>query len=106
SAQVAPQEITHHALSSDRYRVEVLWRDVGIAEKLSLIQRCAALVTAEDPSIVKVEVSWADGESRVFIADMLGRMVFDERSMTHMLITVTAERNGERQMSSANIAAR
>jgi TldD protein len=105
-AVAPPQRIRHEALGHDRYAIEVPWREVGIDAKLPLIQRCAEIVRSLEPSIVKVEVSWADGESRVLIADMHGRMVFDERPMTRMFVTVTAERDGERQSNRANIAAR
>ena len=82
------------------------WRDVGIGRKLPIIQRAAEIASAADPAIVKIEISWADSDSRVLIADMHGRAVYDERPMTRMYITLTAERNGERQTNRANIAAR
>ncbi|MEQ8453189.1 MAG: metallopeptidase TldD-related protein [Sandaracinaceae bacterium] len=106
SAVVPPQEIRHQALPHDRYAIEVPWREVGVDRKLPIIQRAAELARAADPAIVKVDVSWADGESRVLIADMEGRVVFDERPMTRLSVTVTAERGGERQTNRANIAAR
>lgn len=102
----APVELRHHALPHQRYRLEVPWRDVGIDEKLPIVQRVAELARAADSSIVKVEVAWADGESSVLIADLEGRMVSDERPMTRLSVTVTAERNGTRQTHRANIAAR
>jgi TldD protein len=102
----APVELRHEALPHDRYRLDVPWRDVGIDDKLPIVQRAAALARAADPSIVKVEVSWADGESRVVIADLEGRLVSDARPMTRLTVTVTAERRGERQTHRANVAAR
>ncbi len=106
SRRAAPQEIRHAALGHQRYSVEVPWRDVAVARKLPLIQRAAELARAADPAIVKVDISWADGESRVLIVDMHGRLTYDERPMTRMFVTLTAERNGERQSNRANIAAR
>ncbi|MGF1469568.1 MAG: TldD/PmbA family protein [Sandaracinaceae bacterium] len=106
SARTPPQAVTTEALEASRYAIEVPWREVGIDRKLPIIQRAAALASAADPSIVKVDVSWTDDESRVLIADMHGRMVFDERPMTRLYVTITAERNGERQTNRANIAAR
>ncbi|HJL19713.1 MAG TPA: metallopeptidase TldD-related protein [Sandaracinaceae bacterium LLY-WYZ-13_1] len=105
-AVTPPQQIHHERLPHDRYAIEVPWRDVGIDDKLPLVQRCAEIVRSLEPAVVKVEVSWADAESRVLIADMRGRMVFDERPMTRMFVTVTAERDGARQTNRANIAAR
>jgi TldD protein len=106
SAAVPPQRIKHRARDADRYPVAVPWRDVGIDEKLPILRRCAELARAADPSIVKVEIAWGDGESRITIADLNGRLVHDERPMTRMTVTVTAERNGRRQTNRANIAAR
>ncbi len=106
SAVVAPQRFVTREPAQDRYAIEVPWRDVGVGDKLPIVQRAAELARAADPSIVKVDVSWADAESRVLIADMHGRMVFDERPMTRLYVTVTAERGGERQTNRANIAAR
>ena len=107
SGAVAPPEaIRHAALGASRYAIETPWRDVGIDQKLPIIRRAAEVTQAMDESIVKVEISWVDGESRVMICDMHGRMVFDERPMTFMYVTVTAERGGVRQTNRANIAAR
>ncbi|MBX3271463.1 MAG: TldD/PmbA family protein [Sandaracinaceae bacterium] len=101
-----PERIQHVALPHQRYAIEIPWRDVGVNDKLPLIQRAAALARAADPAIAKVEISWLDGESRVLVCDMHGRMVYDERPMTRLYVTVTAERAGQRQTNRANIAAR
>ncbi|MCZ7684576.1 MAG: metallopeptidase TldD-related protein [Sandaracinaceae bacterium] len=79
---------------------------MGIDRKLPIVQRCAEIVSGLDPSIVKVEISWGDGDSRVLIADLSGRLVYDERPTTRLYVTVTAERDGQRQTNRANIAAR
>lgn len=105
-AVAAPQRIAHEPVAHDRYRIARPWREVGIEEKLPILRRAAELARAADPSIVKVEVAWGDGESRVVIADLNGRLVEDVRPMTRMTVTLTAERNGQRQTNRANIAAR
>ena len=81
--------ISRSARRPDRYPVQTPWRDVGVDAKLPVVRRVAELARAADPSIVKVEVSWSDGESRVLIADLAGRVVHDERPMTRMSVTVT-----------------
>lgn len=103
---VPPQELRHAALPHQRYAIEVPWREVGIDRKLPIVRRCAEIASRLDPSIVKVEISWGDGESRILIADLNGRVVSDERPMTRLYVTVTAERDGVRQTNRANIAAR
>src|SRR5690606_7481511 len=90
----------------DRYPIEVPWREVSIAAKLPFLRRAAELARAADPSIVKVEVSWGDGAANVVSADLSGRLVADQRPMTRMTITVTAEKAGKRQTNRANLSAR
>jgi len=106
AGRAGPQEIRHEALPHQRYSIDVPWRDVGVDQKLPILHRTAELARAADPAIVKVEISWADAESRVLIADMEGRVVYDERPMTRLYVTLTAERDGERQTNRANIAGR
>ena len=106
SAAAPPQAMRVHARAHDRYAIGEPWREVGIDRKLPLLERCAELARAADPSVVKVEVSWADSESRVLVADMHGALVEDERPMTRLSLTVTVERGDERQSGRANVAAR
>lgn len=101
-----PERIAHSTPTHERYPVKTPWRDITVDAKLPIVRRAAELARAADPSIVKVEVSWSDGESRVLIADLAGRVVHDARPMTRMSVTVTAEKNGVRQTNRANIAAR
>lgn len=106
SDAVAPVELRHRDLGANRYALDVPWRDVGIEQKLPIIQRCAAMARAMDPSIVKVDVSWSDSDSRVLIANMQGRMSFDERPMARLTVSIVAERDGERQSNRANLSGR
>lgn len=101
-----PLAIAPPSASRSLYPLDTPWSQVAIEDKLPFLARLAAMTRALDPSIVKVEVGWADGESRVFIADLEGRRVADERPMTRLSVTVTAERGGVRQTNRANIAAR
>lgn len=88
------------------YPTAVPWSDVGIATKLPLIERAAALARQGDPSIEKVSVNWGDGADTVLIADIHGRIVSDVRPMTRLWVTTTARKNGEIQSNSSNVAGR
>lgn len=105
-ARTPPVAFRSQSLSPSFYRVARPWRDVGIDQKLPVIQRAAEMTRRRDPAITKVEVRWADGDSRVMICDLAGRVVLDERPMTRLTVVVTAEKDGQRQTASANIAGR
>ena len=101
----APRELRNEAVPS-RYEPEVAWSDVGIDRKLPFIRRVAELALDGHEDINRVEVSYRDDEELVLIVDMQGRVFHDLRPMTRLYVTVTAERDGQRQSNSANIAAR
>ncbi len=101
-----PQQIRHRKLGGGFYSTELPWRDVGIDKKLPIVRRVAELAERRDPAIKKVEVRWSDGESRVMIATLDGNVVYDERPMASMSVTVTAEKNGKTHSNRANIAGR
>ncbi len=105
-AAVGPQQIRHTGLRKGFYSTKVPWRDVGIDKKLPIIRRAAELAHRRDPAVKKVEIRWSDGESRVMIATLNGTVVYDERPMARMYVTVTAEKGGKTQSNSANIAGR
>ncbi|MEM7152758.1 MAG: TldD/PmbA family protein [Myxococcota bacterium] len=88
------------------YELEVPWSDVEVDRKLPIIRRAAELARAGDPSIDKVNVSWSDGDERVVIADLTGRIVVDRRPMTRLNVMTTAQRKGVTQTGSSNLAAR
>ncbi|MCA9638370.1 MAG: TldD/PmbA family protein, partial [Myxococcales bacterium] len=91
---------------ADYYPIGRSWIDVGIAEKLPLIQRLDAIARGMEESISKVTVSWADAEETVLIVDMHGNMIADGRPMTRLWCSLTATKNGKTQSNSANLAAR
>ncbi len=101
----APQELRNESVPS-RYAPQVAWSEVGIDGKLPFVRRAAELALGGHEDINRVEVSYRDDEELVLIVDMQGRVFHDLRPMTRLFVTVTAERDGERQSNSANIAAR
>jgi TldD protein len=105
SQVVAPQAFNHKQ-SGDLYKTQVPWEDVGVAEKLPILQRVDRQARQADPSIEKVSVYWADADERVLIATLDGHIVTDHRPMTRLSAQVTATREGETQSGFSNIAAR
>ena len=107
-AAVAPTETFHYVGSQGAgfYQIAVPWADVGINQKLPIIEKAAGLAKAGDPAIDKVRVSWNDVDERVLIADLHGNVYTDSRPMTRLWVSVTATKDGETQSNSANVAGR
>jgi TldD protein len=80
--------------------------EAGVAEKAALLKRVEALVRAADPAIVKVSVQWSDEDDRVLVVTSDGTAAFDRRPMSVLAISVTAERDGERQTNRVSRAGR
>ena len=102
---VAPQSFDPQG-AGDLYRTEVPWSDVGIDQKLPILKFVEQQAKSMDPAIDKVAVYWADGDERVMIATLDGRLVTDHRPMTRVTIVVTARKDGQTQTGYSNIAAR
>ena len=102
---VAPQSFTAKE-SGALYKTSVPWADIGIDQKLPILERIESKAKSLEPAVRKVSVHWSDGDERVMIATLDGNLVTDHRPMTKMTLIVTAKRGDEVQSGYANIAAR
>jgi TldD protein len=102
---VAPQAFAPQE-TGDLYTTNVPWADVGIDQKLPLLEFVEEKAKSVDPSVEKVSVHWSDVDERVLIATLDGRLVTDHRPMTRMTVLVTAKKGEEVQSGFSNIAAR
>ena len=105
SQVVAPQSFNPSS-AGDLYTTTVPWANVGIDQKLPILKMVEAKTKAKDPAIDKVAVFWADGDERVMIATLDGRLVMDHRPMTRVTVVATAKKGDETQTGYSNIAAR
>ncbi len=105
SQVVAPQSFNPSSVG-DLYTTTVPWANVGIDQKLPILKMVEAKTKAKDPAIDKVAVYWADGDERVMIATLDGRLVMDHRPMTRVTVVATAKKGDETQTGYSNIAAR
>ena len=105
SQVVAPQSFNPSS-AGDLYSTTVPWANVGIDQKLPILKMVEAKTKAKDPAIDKVAVYWADGDERVMIATLDGRLVMDHRPMTRVTVVATAKKGDETQTGYSNIAAR
>ncbi len=90
----------------DRYRIAVPWSEVGVTDRIALVQKAEGLARAGDPAISKVSVSLADTDEKVLIADLQGNVTVDDRPMSRLWVTVTATKDGQSQTNSSNLAGR
>ena len=100
--QLAWPEIAHR----DLYTLAVPWSQVGIAQKLPMIQKLEALAKAEDPAVEKVSVSWWDSEERVMVATLDGKVYREVRPNTRLWCNVVAKKGEETRSNGANLAGR
>jgi len=105
SRVVGPQSFNPSS-SGDLYTTTVPWADVGIDQKLPILKMVEAKAKVRDPAIEKVAVYWSDGDDRIMIATLDGRLVLDQRPMTRLTVVVTAKKGDETQTGYSNIAAR
>ncbi|MCA9688352.1 MAG: TldD/PmbA family protein, partial [Myxococcales bacterium] len=101
-----PQEFVRMPSAGDFYPEAPGARDVGVADKLPILERAAAITHGLDPAITKVTIHWGDSEELIVIADAEGQIHVDKRPMSRLWVLVTAQRNGEVQTNMANVAAR
>lgn len=105
SRVVAPQSFTPKDMGG-LYTTSVPWADVGIDQKLPVLQYIADKAKSTDPAIEKVSVHWVDADERIMIATLDGNLITDKRPMTRMTVLITARKGEEVQTGFSNIAAR
>lgn len=90
----------------DLYPVQRPWSEVGLDEKLPLIQKVEALARAADPAIDKVTVQLTDTDERVLIATLDGRLLVDRRPSVLLGLLVTGKRGTQTQSNMGSLGAR
>ena len=109
-AAVATDEVPPEAFTrpdrTDLYTIDRNWEDVGVAEKLPLLQKAEAFARAAEPRLEKVTISWADSDERVLIVTSEGQITADRRPMSRLWCSVAASKDGEVQTGASNIAGR
>jgi len=105
SQVVAPQSFNPLATGT-LYTTTVPWADVGVAQKLPVMKFIEQQAKSQDTAIEKVAVYWRDGDERVMIATLDGKLVTDHRPMARVTVVVTAKKGDETQTGYSNIAAR
>jgi TldD protein len=105
SQAVAPQSF-NPLETGNLYTTTVPWADVGVDQKLPVMKFIEQQAKSKDPAIEKVAVYWGDGDERVMIATLDGKLVTDHRPMARVTVVITAKKGDETQSGYSNIAAR
>ena len=105
SQTVAPQSF-NPLETGNLYTTTVPWADVGVDQKLPVMKFIEQQAKSKDTAIEKVAVYWSDGDERVMIATLDGKLVTDHRPMARVTVVVTAKKGDETQTGYSNIAAR
>ncbi len=80
--------------------------DAEFERKLEILRRLERLIRDADSTVTDVAIRWMDEADRIVIANERGELVSDERPMTSLTVTVTAERGGRVRSGFASTAAR
>jgi TldD protein len=105
SGKAGPLEFNFQR-TANYYPVEKAWADVGIDEKIPVVQNLNTLLHEKDKRITKTRVWYGDWTSRVMIADSDGTLSCDYRPMAEVHASCSAEQNGEREEGWYSLAAR
>lgn len=105
SAKTPPQAFNATKLMN-YYDTEVSWEDVGIEDKVKMLQAINDDVFKEDPRVVKSSVSFGDSENYILVANSEGALSTDYQPMLRISVGCTAEENGRRENNYFDYSAR
>jgi TldD protein len=91
-----PVDIVHYE-TAHLYTPEASTVDVPPQEKVELMRRADAAARRFDPSIARVDISFADEMKHIAIFTSDGRMTGDAQPLVRFNVTCLSERNGSRQ---------
>jgi TldD protein len=105
SAKPGPVEFSFHR-APNYYPVEKVWADVGIDQKIPVVQELNAKLHDRDSRVTKTRVWYGDWTSTVLVASSDGTLSCDYRPMAEIQAGCTAEQNGQREENSYSLSAR
>ena len=88
------------------YDTEVSWEDVGVKEKVEMLQAINDDVFKEDPRVVKASVNFSDSENYILIVNSEGGLATDYQPMLRISVGCTAEEDGRRENNYFDYSAR
>jgi TldD protein len=105
SKEVEPVELKLHD-HPNHYEIKTHWEEVSIDQKIPYLQKINDKVFALDQRVIKSNVWFSNGTSRILIANSEGRVVYDYQPMGSISVGTTAEENGRREQNYFSLAGR
>jgi len=88
------------------YNTEVSYEDVGVKDKVGMLQSINDDVFKEDPRVVKASVNFSDSEKYILVVNSEGGIASDYQPMLRISVGCTAEEEGRRENNYFDYSAR
>ena len=96
SAKAAPQTFNATKLMS-YYETKISYEDVGVKDKVDMLQAINDDVFKQDPRVVKASVNFSDSENYILVVNSEGGLASDYQPMLRISVGCTAEEDGKRE---------
>lgn len=101
-----PPVTTPYTAKGDFYPLVNPWSQVGLKTRIGILRTLEEAAFARSPHVQKVSVSLGDVDKHVLIARADGLIVEDYQPMTRASVSVSVEREGQRESGRHGIASR
>jgi TldD protein len=105
SAKAAPQTFNATKLMN-YYDTKVSFEDVGVKDKVTMLQSINDAVFKEDPRVIKASVNFSDSENYILVVNSEGGMASDYQPMLRISVGCTAEQEGRKENNYFDFSAR
>jgi TldD protein len=105
SAKPAPQSFNATKLMN-YYDTKVSYEDVGVKDKVNMLQAINDDVFKEDPRVVKASVNFSDSEKYILVVNSEGGIASDYQPMLRISVGCTAEEDGRKENNYFDYSAR
>ena len=105
SPKKAPQSFNSTKLMN-YYNTQVSYEDVGVKDKVDMLQSINDDVFKQDPRVVKASVNFSDSENYILVINSEGGIASDYQPMLRISVGCTAEEDGRRENNYFDYSAR
>ena len=105
SAKAAPATFNATKLMN-YYNTNVSYEDVGVKDKVGMLQAINDDVFKQDPRVIKASVYFSDSEKYILVANSEGSLSSDYQPMLRISVGCTAEENGKKENNYFDYSAR
>jgi TldD protein len=105
SAKAAPQSFNATKLMN-YYETKVSYEDVGVKDKVDMLQSINDDVFKEDPRVIKASVYFSDSEKYILVVNSEGGIASDYQPLLRISVGCTAEEEGRKENNYFDYSAR